>query len=562
MSLDTSKLPALIRRGETLRTEFKGEQRKALSDSEIYEAVVCLANTEGGVLLLGIEKDGQVTGARPRHGHVTDPHLLKAAVFHNTVPPVPVAVSLHEVERKAIIAIEVERMSVVCATRSGKCVRRTMDSHGEPQCLPYYPHEHPGKATGSEASDYSATVVDARWDDLDPLEMERLRQTIRRLHGDNILLELDNQELAKALRLIETKNDVLVPNVAGLLLLGREEVLRGILPTHGIAFQVLDAQGEVKMNDWFYGPLLKSLESVRERFEARNQEREVQVGMLRIPVPDYAPAAFREAVNNAVLHRDYTATGAVFVQSHPDHLFIANPGGFVEGITLENLLVHEPKPRNTRLAEAFRRIGLVETTGRGVDKIYMGQLRYGRSLPNYARSDARNVRLVLQGGEENLAFAAFVQEQERSGTPLSLDDLIILNHLEHQRRADLRSVGRLTQKGDAFARALMERLVERGLVEPRGEKKGRIYHLSATIYKKMGSPTGYVHAHGFEPIQQEQMVLQYLEKYKKIKRSEAVTLCKISSKQATALLKQMTTRGLLLQQGQKRGSFYILASEL
>lgn len=313
------------------------------------------------------------------------------------------------------------------------------------------------------------------------------------------------------------------------------------------------------MNDWFYGSLLKSLESIQQRFNARNQEQEVQVGMFRMPVPNYAPAAFREAVNNAVLHRDYTAMGTVFIQWHPDHLFIANPGGFVEGITMENLLVHEPKPRNARLAEALRRIGLVETTGRGIDKIYMGQLRYGRPLPDYSRSDQHNVRLVLQGGKENLALSAFVHEQEKAGSPLSLDELIVLNRLEHQRRIDIPTVGILTQKGDSHARSLMERLVERGLVEPRGEKKGRVYHLSASLYRHMGAPTAYVHAHGFEPIQQEQMIIQYLLEYKSIKRADVIKLCKLTPKQATQLLNRMVRKGILLKMGKKRGSYYTFA---
>ena len=74
---------------------------------------------------------------------------------------------------------------------------------------------------------------------------------------------------------------------------------------------------------------------------------------------------------------------------------MTNPGGFPEGITADNILVHEPKPRNPRLAEAFKRIGLVEQTGRGVDKIFMGQLRYGRPAPDYSRSDARRRRLMV-----------------------------------------------------------------------------------------------------------------------------------------------------------------------
>ena len=72
-------------------------------------------------------------------------------------------------------------------------------------------------------------------------------------------------------------------------------------------------------------------------------------------------------------------------------MIISNPGGFVEGVTLDNLLVVEPKPRNPLLADAIKRIGLTERTGRGVDLIYEGLLRYGRPAPDYARSDPTTV---------------------------------------------------------------------------------------------------------------------------------------------------------------------------
>src|SRR5207247_149928 len=104
-----------------------------------------------------------------------------------------------------------------------------------------------------------------------------------------------------------------------------------------------------------------------------------------------------------------------------DHILITNPGGFPDGVTLENLLVHEPKPRNNLLAEAFKRIGLIEQTGRGIDKIYLGKLRYGRPIPDYTRSDDNNVRVVLRGGEGSLRFAAFVFEEDRQGRSLALD---------------------------------------------------------------------------------------------------------------------------------------------
>ena len=115
----------------------------------------------------------------------------------------------------------------------------------------------------------------------------------------------------------------------------------------------------------------------------RNSEKEFQVGMFRLPVPDYALEGFREAVNNAILHRDYTRLDHVYVQWHPDHILMANPGGFPEGVTLDNLLVHEPSRATSSWPKRSSDIGLIEQTGRGIDKIFYGQLRYGRPIPDY-----------------------------------------------------------------------------------------------------------------------------------------------------------------------------------
>jgi len=395
--------------------------------------------------------------------------------------------------------------------------------------------------------------------DLDPLETERLRRTISRRRGDSVLLPLDDRELAQALRLVETQHDSLVPNVTGLLLVGQEASLRRFLPTYEIAFQVLDVRSNVLTNDWFHQPILKALEAVEERFTARNQEQEVQVGLFRLPIPNYALETFREAVNNAVLHRDYTRRGTVHVQLHADHLFITNPGGFLEGIRLDNLLVHEPKPRNPLLAEAFRCIGLVETTGRGIDKIYLGQLWYGRSLPDYTQSDRDGVRLILRGSGANAAFAAFVYEQDKKGTPLTLDELLTLNALQHERRVDVAKIAQLTQRGEIYARSVLERLVERGLIEARGERRERVYHLSALLYKQLGAPAGYIHTHGFSRIRQEAMILEYAAVHGRITRQQASELCNMSGDQASRLLRGMAKVGKLhAQGGPRRGSFYVI----
>jgi ATP-dependent DNA helicase RecG len=237
---------------------------------------------------------------------------------------------------------------------------------------------------------------------------------------------------------------------------------------------------------------------------------------------------------------------------------ISNPGGFPEGVSLSNILVTPPKPRNPLLADAFKRAGIVERTGRGIDTIFTEQLRNGRPAPSYERSTPTDVVLVLSGGKANLQFVRLVVEQRQAGHTLGLDELLILNALWQERSLTTPQASRLLQKPEPDARAVLERLVEIGLVEARGERKGRTYHLSAATYRRLGLPSAYVRRRGFELIQQEQMVLQYVRAHGRITRREAAELCQISLDQAYRLLQGLVEKGVLIQHGKKKGSWYSL----
>ena len=115
---DLQGLQRYLASGESLACEFKSD-RNRLSDSVIYEEVVALANTDGGVLLIGVEDDGSVTGGAPRHGSVTEPKRLQAAVFNNTVPCINTRVSIVPHPDGDVIAIEVDGYPEPCATASG-----------------------------------------------------------------------------------------------------------------------------------------------------------------------------------------------------------------------------------------------------------------------------------------------------------------------------------------------------------------------------------------------------------------------------------------------------------
>ncbi len=560
-------LKGLIAAGETLSVESKGEERQQLSDDELVETVVCLANRadDGPAwLLIGVEDDGRVTGARPRHGSRTDPLRLQALVSNRTRPSLAVRVEVLTVGGKDVIVVEVPSTRSPVGTADGKYLRRAIVGTGRPGCMPLHFHEMQALQAGRGLLDYSALVVpDARWDDLDPLEFERFRRFVRESHGrgDASLADLPDVELAKALGAIEANHDVGAVRVLGLLLFGREEALRRLVPTHEVAFQVLSGQ-QVQVNDFFRWPLLRVVEEALARFRARNREEEILVGMVRVGVPDYAPAAFREGLANALIHRDYTRLGAVHVQWHDDRIEIANPGGFPEGVRLDNILVTPPRPRNPLLADAFKRAGVVERTARGIDTIFYEQLRYGRPAPNYARSNEAGVVLVLPGGKANVGFVRLVVEESQAGRPLGLDELLVLNQLWLERRLTTDEVSRYIQKPHTEARICLQRLVEAGLVESRGERKGRTWHLSAATYRRLGEPAAYVRQRGFEPIQQEQMVLQYMHKHGSIRRGEVAELCQLNPMQAYRLLKRLERLGRIRRiSGSTKGVRYGLSSK-
>lgn len=465
---------------------------------------------------------------------------------------------------KEVLAIEVPTARSPVGTADGKFLRRAIGGDGKPACVPLHFHEMQSLQADRGVLDYSALAVEgARWADLDPLELERFRRFVRESQGrgDGALLDLADLELAKALGAVQANGDVAAVRVLGLLLFGREESLRRLLPTHEVAFQVLSGR-RVEVNDFFRWPLLRVVDELLARFRARNREEEALVGMLRIGLPDYSPAAFREGMANALIHRDYTRLGAVHVQWHDDRLEIANPGGFPEGVRLDNLLVTQPRPRNPLLADAFKRAGIVERTARGIDTIFYEQLRNGRPAPSYDRSTEAGVVLVLPGGEANLDFAVLVAEESQADRPLSLDDLLILNHLWLERSVTTSEAAKLIQKPEAEARARLQRLVESGLVEPRGEGKGRSWHLSAATYRRLGRKADYVRQRGFEPLQQEQMVLQYVGKHGSISRGEVAELCRITPSQAYRLLKRLERRGRIARvSGSTKGSRYGQASD-
>ena len=535
--------------------EFKSD-RKRLSDTDLVEALVCLANSEGGELWLGVEDDGQVTGLHQEHQNWMG---LAGLVAARTSPSLLVQVASLELQGLPVVRIGVAKAHSEVATQTGVYVRRRIKHDGTPECVPMLPHERISRASRFGLVDVSAqAVADCTLADFDPLERERLRQTVRQYGGDRVLLDLDDEALDGALGFTLRQQDgSRVPTLTGLLLLGRESVLQQRLATHELAFQVM-AQQAVRFNEFRRFPLLKALDWLETNFRPYNPEQELQAGLFRVPVPLVDMAAFREAVANALIHRDYHRMGAVHVRLEDEALVISNPGGLVDGVTLRNLLVTEPRPRNRALADAMKRIGLVERSGRGVDTIYRGLLKFGRPAPDYGRTDEHTVVLQLPTVAADVAFLRMVLEIEgQRGAELPIDSLIVLGALREFKRLAAEDLAEHIQRDTPSAKRTLEALTEVGLVQAHGNTRGRSYTLSATVYSVVSDKASYTRQVGFDRIQQEQMVLSYIRQHGQIKRSEVMDLCRLSEGQAKDLLRRLMAAERISLRGSGKTSMYV-----
>lgn len=538
---------------ESLTIEFKSDKAK-LPDNDIIDAVVAFANTDGGELYLGVENNGDITGLHDEH---RDPTRLAAFIANKTVPPVTVICEVIKYNLP-ILKIIVSRRTSVVATSSGKILRRRIKADGEPENIPMYPFEIATRLSSLSLLDYSAQPVpDATISDLDAVERERLRNIIRNYHGEQNLLELSDEELDKALQLITTVEGKLIPTFAGLLLIGKKDRLKNLMPTAESAIQVLHGTN-IKVNESFTLPLLAAFEKINEYMNAWNSSEEMEIGLFRINIPDIDSRAFRESLVNAYSHRDYSMLGRVRVQLNDEGLIISNPGGFIEGINIHNLLDAEPHGRNPVLADALKRIGLAERTGRGIDRIFEGSLLYGRLLPDYSETTDVRVNLFIPKSMPDKAFIKMLSdEQQRIGRSLSVHSLLVLNSLKHLHRASLKDLIEDTKTEETKVKNIIESLTETGLVEAIGTGKGRYYILSSKVYQSADNTAGYVRQAGIDKFRHNELVLKYAKTQGFITRANVAELLRINPSQAYRILRKLADEKKLKLEGKGKYAKYI-----
>jgi ATP-dependent DNA helicase RecG len=263
-------------------------------------------------------------------------------------------------------------------------------------------------------------------------------------------------------------------------------------------------------------------------------------------IPEFDKRAIREALVNAFSHRDYSKMGRVRVTVNDDGLTIANPGGFIEGVSINNLLTAEPHGRNPQLADALKRIGLAERTGRGIDRIFEGSLLFGRPLPDYTASTSVTVSLFIQRSKPDKQIAQLVSnEQNRLGRPLSLNSLLVLNTLKDLPKSTVSQIAEAINISEIAIKAILDNYIGAGIIEGFGNGKNKTYILSPKVYRTQAAKIGYVRQVDIDETRYPELIINLAKNTDFLSRADVVQLLHVSPSKAYNLLKKLVEQGTL-----------------
>ena len=288
--------------------------------------------------------------------------------------------------------------------------------------------------------DFSAqTCAGLRLEDLDSTAIDKMKDAYSRKQQNPGFKALSTEQVLTDLKLWGQGN----LNYAALLLVGKREAIERYLPHAKIIWEFRYTTGQISYDfrETILDPLFLGIDATWALINRQNAAIPIQTGAYIFSTPTFNEGVIREAVLNAVAHRDYAINSEVVIKQYPRAISIINPGGFPKGVNLDNLLTVSSTPRSRLMAEVMEKTGLVERSGQGVDKIFSITLSEGKPAPNYTDSDAFQVALKLGGMVVDRAFSIFVAglQETRGENKLGVEQIIGLYQVKQGRFGQVKS---------------------------------------------------------------------------------------------------------------------------
>ena len=288
---------------------------------------------------------------------------------------------------------------------------------------------------------------------------------------------------------------------AALILFGTHKALGRHLAQSEVIFEyrASDASGPAQQRKEFRQGFFNFYDELWNLINLRNDIQHFQSGLFILDIPTFSERVIREAVLNAVSHRDYQLGGSVFVRQYPRRLLLESPGGFPVGITEENIL-NRQLPRNRRIADIFAKCGLVERSGQGMNLMFELSIQESKPKPDFTGTDQYQVMLNLNGEVQDPRFLQFLEKVGRGTLDLfSTDDFLLLDSIHKGHKVP-----------DQLHRRLQS-LVEKGVVERSGRGRGVKYILSRRYYQMVNEKGTYTRKKGLDRGTNKALLLKHIK---------------------------------------------------
>lgn len=455
-----------------------------LDPQALAETLVAFANSDGGTIVLGYDERGRPSGA-------TTPEDIEAVLRQAaalTSPPVRATLEDAGGEGSSQLIVRVPRSVDLHSLKDGRVFVRVA---GKNRALAG--DEIRNLTQSKSAGDYEAEAVPGATlaDFEDDVVAEYIAKRELRTRRKIELPGRDALNAAPLLKEIGALDSHGQPTVAGMLLFGKNP--QAFLPQSGVVFVKfpgVEPRGEGGRVGYgrrgeINGPLARVIERTWQVILEEMRVGAIVKGLEREEVLEYPEFAVREALVNAVCHRDYRLRGRrIEVRKFADRLEIISPGGLAGYITLDNI-IEEHFSRNPRLVQGLFQWGYIEELGLGIDRMIEDMVAAGHPAPKF-NATAYSFTVILSNVRERRATHNITLLPTAAADGAALPPGLTVNERQARALQYVREHGRITNRDfqvlcpnvtPETLRIDLADLVDKGVLMRVGEKKGTYYIL-------------------------------------------------------------------------------------
>ena len=379
-----------------------GDPRSDVAAYLLAEVCACLANHEGGAVIVGV--NDKARGPDALVGTGLESTWLRKRIRELTKPPLVVSVGARNIDDVRVLVVHIPRNqgiephSVTVSKSGGRRKPRRVgtDCHDMESLA-----EQLAWLEGRSGYDWSAAPSGQTTADVRAAGIEALRDFLRESNNPDRrqLADLNDIDLLRRLQLLRDDGLTLTRAGARLLCPSRTESSMVYLGRAASG-----TRAEVKVEGTGRG-LVEELRDIERAIAGRNRTIALPTrGLPETVVAAISPRVIREALVNAIMHRDWDIPEPITIEHTGDELVVFSPG-LPFGVEIDHFLTAPSRTRNRALGDVLRSLDLAEREGTGIDLMYIEQIRLGHAPPNFQLRSG-GVRVALTGGDPKPALVA------------------------------------------------------------------------------------------------------------------------------------------------------------